>query len=189
VAIATTGFLAAFLVHEACHAAANLALGNAPTLEPVRFLGFVPFFAVSPGVQCNGGTCVKHDGTPFPAGPQGYAFIVTSGIVCQELADELILSGSPRIRQERSPFLKGMLLFNIGASVAYGIANLAGIEPPEGDIRGYESVAPVPHGVFAAVVLATAALDLARYFLPDEAWIPWVSRGSKAVTIGLVVSF
>jgi hypothetical protein len=189
VALTATGFLTAFVVHEACHAAANLAFGNVPTLEPVRFLGFVPFFAVSPGIQCAGGACTKRSGAPFYPGPRGYQVIVGAGIVCQEVTDEIILTARPRIRTERAPFLKGMLLFNTAASVAYGIANLAGIEPPEGDVRGYDSVARVPHGVLAATVLATAALDVARYFLPDEAWLPWVSRGTKVVTIGLLVAF
>jgi hypothetical protein len=47
----------------------------------------------------------------------------------------------------------------------------------------------VPHGVFAALVLGTAALDVARYFLPEVGWLPWVSRGSKVLTVGLVVAF
>ena len=71
VALTATGFLTAFVVHEACHAVANLAFGNVPTLEPVRFLGVVPFFAISPGIQCRGGTCTKRSGAPFYPGPRG----------------------------------------------------------------------------------------------------------------------
>jgi hypothetical protein len=189
VAVTAAGFLSAFLVHEACHGVANLVMGNVPTIEPVRFLGFVPFFAVSPGVTCRNGTCVRRDGAPFLPGPRGYATIVTAGIVCQEVTDEIILSVKPGLRQEKAPFLKGMLLFNTAASVAYGIANLTGIEPPEGDLHGYDSVSRVPHGLFAAVVIGTAALDVARYFLPDSPWLPWVSRGSKVVTVGMIVAF
>jgi hypothetical protein len=189
VLLTTTGFLTAFVVHEACHAVANLSMANVPTLEPVRFLGFFPFFAVSPGIQCTDGNCVKRDGTPFVPGPRGYGFIVSSGILCQEITNEIILTGNPRIRQERKPFLKGMLLFNTAASVAYAIANLTGIEPPEGDLRSFEAYTGAPRGLMAGVVLATAALDVARYFLPDSGWLPWVSRGSKVVTLGLVVAF
>jgi hypothetical protein len=189
VAVTAAGFLTAFVVHEACHGLANLAMGNVPTIEPVRFLGFFPFFAVSPGVICRNGTCVRRDGSPFYPGPRGYAVIVSSGILCQEITDEIILSTRPDLRREKGAFLKGMLLFNTAASVAYGIANLAGIEPPEGDLRALDAVSPVPHGVFAAAVLGAAALDIARYFLPDTQWLPVVSRGTKAVTIGLVVAF
>ena len=189
VALTATGFVTAFVVHEACHAVANLAMGNVPTLEPVRFLGFLPFFAVSPNIQCRDGACVKANGDPFLPGPRGYAVIVTSGLLCQEITDEIILSTRPGIRHETAPFLKGMLLFNTAASVAYGIANLTRIEPPQGDLYGFDQVSRLPHGVFAAVILGTAALDVARYFLPDVAWLPWVSRGSKAVTVGLVLAF
>jgi hypothetical protein len=189
VAVTAAGFLTAFVVHEACHGVANLAMGNVPTLEPVRFLGFVPFFAVSPGISCSHGVCVRRNGAPFWPGPRGYATIVSSGLICQEITDEIILTAQPRLRHEKAPFLKGMLLFNTAASVAYGIANLTGIEPAEGDLRALDGVSRVPHGVFAALVLGTAALDVARYFLPEAQWLPWVSRGTKVVTIGLVVAF
>lgn len=189
VALTSAGFVSAFVVHEACHAVANLSMANVPTLEPVRFAGFLPFFAVSPNIQCQGGTCTRRNGEPFVPGPRGYAFIVTSGILCQEVTNEIILTEHPRIRYESEPFLKGMLLFNVATSVAYGIANLTGIEPPAGDLRGLDGVSGVPNGVFAAVVLGTAALDVARYFLPSVGWLPWVSRGSKVVTVGLVLVF
>ena len=189
VAQTVAGFVTAFVVHEACHGVANLAMANVPTLEPVRFVGFLPFFAVSPNIQCREGTCVRRNGEPFQPGPTGYAFIVSSGILCQEITDEIILTEHPRIRHETEPFLKGMLLFNVATSVAYGIANLARIEPPQGDLHGLDAVRRVPHGVFAALVLGTAALDVARYFLPEARWLPWMSRGSKAVTLGLVVAF
>ena len=189
VALTAAGFVTAFVVHEACHGVANLAMANVPTLEPVRFLGFLPFFAVSPNIQCRDGTCLRRGGEPFQPGPPGYAFIVSSGILCQEITNEIILTEHPRIRYESAPFLKGMLLFNLATSVAYGIANLAGIEPPQGDLHALDTIGGIPHGVFAAVVLGTAALDVARYFLPDVGWLPWVSRGSKVVTVGLVVAF
>ncbi len=189
VALTAAGFVTAFVVHEACHGVANLAMANVPTLEPVLFLGFLPFFAVSPNIQCRDGNCVRRNGEPFQPGPPGYAFIVSSGILCQEITDEIILTERPRIRHETAPFLKGMLLFNVATSVAYGIANLAQVEPPQGDLHGLDAVSGVPHGVFAALVLGTAALDVARYFLPDASWIPWVSRGSKVVTVGVVVAF
>jgi hypothetical protein len=187
--LTTTGFLTAFVVHESCHAVANLSMANVPTLEPVQFMGWLPFFAVSPGIQCTNGNCVQRDGTPFVPGPRGYGYIVSAGILCQEITNEIILTEHPRIRQERQPFLKGMLLFNTATSVAYAIANLTGIEPPEGDLRSFETATGAPRGLMAGVVLATAALDVARYFLPDNAWLPWVSRGSKVVTVGLVVEF
>jgi len=39
-------------------------------------------------------------------------------------------------------------------------------------------------GVF---VLAPAALDVYRYFRPDQKWAAWASRGSKAIFMALVL--
>lgn len=189
VLLTTAGVATAFVVHEACHAVANLSMANVPTLEPVRFVGVVPFFAVSPNIRCAGGECTRRDGQPFVPGPRGYAFIVGSGILCQQVTNEIILTENPRIRAETAPFLKGMLLFNTALSFAYGIANLAGIEPPEGDLHGLDAATGYPRGVMAAAVMAAAGLDVARYFLPDVGWLPWVSRGTKVVTLGLIVAF
>jgi len=73
-----------------------------------------------------GGNCWKRDGSPFAPGPNGYAFIVSSGFLCQEITDELILTGNPRIRYETAPFLK-------------------------------DKLPGMPHGLFAALILGTAA--------------------------------
>jgi len=183
------GALTAFIAHETCHLFANLALDNTPTIQPVRFLGVIPFFAVSPGIQCVGGRCYKANGAPFPSGTQGVYFIVSAGIVCQEVEDELILSNEPRLRDRDLPFLKGMFAFNTLASVGYAIANYFSLEPPEGDLRTMARLVPLPPGVVATLVLATAALDVSRYFFPDVEWIPWVSRGTKGLTIALVFTF
>ncbi len=121
------GAASAFVVHESCHVAAGLAMGNPPTIQPVRFMGVVPFFAISPGVECSGGRCFKASGAPFGPGPRGLYLIVSAGILCQELTDEVILTTRPRLRYEDEPFLVGMLAFNTLASVGYAVANLLGI--------------------------------------------------------------
>ena len=169
-ALTAAGFVTAFVVHEACHGVANLAMANVPTLEPVTFLGFLPFFAVSPNITCRGRDLLEARRVALRSRAERLRLHrLGSGILCQEITDELILTGNPRIRYETAPFLKGMLLFNTATSVAYGIANLVRIEPPEGDLHGLDELSPLPHGVFAALILGTAALDVARYFLPDVA--------------------
>jgi len=176
-------------VHESCHAISGLALGNKPTLEPVRFLGVVPFFAVSPNVSCYDGYCLKASGAPFLPGPRGLYFIVSAGIICQEVTNEVILSVQPRIRYDDAAYLKGMLAFNTLASVAYALANLFALEPPQGDIRTMGSLVPVPHAVLSGLILATAALDISRYYFPDEEWLAWASRITKVATVGIVFAF
>lgn len=188
-ALFVAGGATAFVAHESCHVLAGLALGNTPTLQPVRFLGFVPFFAISPGINCVGGTCTKANGAPFPAGPRGLYVIVSAGIICQEVEDEVILSVEPRLRYEDEAFLKGMVAFNTLASVGYALANFFSLEPPEGDLRAMSRLAPLPPGILSGIVLATAGLDIARYFLPDNVWLPWVSRLTKVATVGVVFTF
>lgn len=189
VALVLAGAGTAFLLHEACHVAANLVMGNVPTIDPVRFMGFLPFFAVSPGIHCVGGSCFTRTGQVFAPGPMGYYLIVSSGFLCQEISDEIILTAMPRIRYEKAPFLKGMLLFNTLTSVGYAVANWTGVEPPAGDLHAVDALGGLPRGFMGAVIFATAALDIARYFAPGVPWIPWVSRGTKVVTVGLVFAF
>jgi len=183
------GALVAFTLHEGCHLATNLALGNRPALRPVHFLGTIPFFAVGPDITCDGGRCTKMDGSRFAPGPRGYGAIVSSGTLCQQLTDEAILTAHPRLKDEEAPFLKGMLLFGTSVAAAYAVANLTGLEPPEGDLHSFEQATRAPRGLVAGAVLATAALEVARYYRPDAAWIPWVSRGAKAATIGITVVY
>src|SRR5260370_38733086 len=71
VALFAGGAATAFLAHEAGHTITNLSLGHGPHLESVRFLGFVPFFAVSPEVSCIKSSCFKSDGSRFEPGQRG----------------------------------------------------------------------------------------------------------------------
>lgn len=188
-AIFAAGVVTAFAVHETCHVAANYLYGNQPRLEPVKFLGFIPFFAITPGIGCGPSGCYKRDGSVFKGGVPGYYTIVSAGILAQQATDEAILIAEPRLRYADAPFLKGMLAFNTLTSIAYAIANWTSIEPPEGDLRTMTQLAPYPRGVLALLVFLAAGLDIARYFLPDVPVLPWVSRAAKLATTGLVFAF
>ncbi len=185
VALFAGGAASAFLVHEGCHAAANFAFGNTPTIERVDFLGVIPFFAVSPNISCSGGTCTKADGTRFGAGRPGLYTIIMGGIQCQHVEDEIILSTEPALRDRDAPFRKGMLAFNTLTSIAYVAANWAGAEPPAGDLRGTYRDTGAPRHLTNALVLGAAALDIARYLFPENAWLPWASRVVKVGVTGI----
>jgi len=187
-ALFAAGAATGFAAHESCHVATNLLLGGAPHLERVTFLGFIPFFAISPGLYCANGKCTRF-GQPFPAGPRGVYAIVSAGFQCQHLEDEVILSLAPRLREEDAPFRKGMLAFNTLTSVGYVIANWLSVEPPQGDIATITRLTPAPRGVMTGLLLATASLDIARYFKPEEPWIVWASRATKVALGGLVLTF
>ena len=179
------GAATAFLLHESCHAAANFAFGNTPHIESVRFLGIVPFFAVSPDISCPGGRCVDRDGKPFGAGQRGLFTILTAGIQCQHVEDEIILTGEPSLRAADAPFRKGMLAFNTLSSIAYVVANWASLEPSAGDLRGLYRDTSTPRTAMNVLVLGVAALDLSRYFFPDVPALAWASRIAKVAVTGL----
>ncbi len=185
VALFTGGVASAFVLHEGCHAVANYALGNTPSIENVDFLGVVPFFAVSPEIACGPGGCTKRDGTSFGAGKPGLFTIVTAGIQCQHLEDEILLTTAPDLRRQDAAFRKGMLAFNTLTSIAYVAANWMGAEPPAGDLRGAYRDTGAPQHLTNVLVLGAAALDIARYVWPENEWLPWVSRAVKLGVTGI----
>src|ERR1700674_638126 len=97
VALFAGGAATAFLAHESGHAVANLAQGNVPHLESVRFLDFVPFFAVSPEINCYNSGCFKSDGSRFGPGKRGLLLILMAGFDVQHITDEVLLSGDPAL--------------------------------------------------------------------------------------------
>lgn len=185
VALFAGGAASGFLAHESCHAAANFAFGNTPTIESVSFAGFLPFFAVSPGIQCSGATCRERDGTEFGAGRRGLYTIVMAGLQCQHLWDEIILTHDPALRHHDAPFRKGMLAFGTLTSIAYVMSNWAGLEPSAGDLRGTYRDTGAPRNVVNVLVLSAAVLDLSRYFFPEVPWLPWLSRAAKIGVTGI----
>ena len=188
VALFAAGAATGFAAHESCHLLTNLLLGGTPRLERVTFLGFIPFFAISPGLSCSSGRCTRF-GEPFGAGTRGVYAIVSAGFQCQHIEDEVILTDAPKLREQEAPFRKGMLAFNTLTSVGYVLANWLALEPPQGDIATVTRLTPAPRGVVTGLLLATASLDLARYFAPDEKWLAWVSRVTKVAMGGLVLTF
>lgn len=179
------GAATAFAAHESCHLFANLAFGNTPHLESVSFLGFVPFFSIASGVSCVGGRCTNRDGQPFGAGPRGLFTILSAGLQCQHLEDEVILTHEPSLRFVEAPFRKGMLAFNTLTSMGYVLANWLSVEPPAGDLSSIYRNTAAPRTFMNVMLLGVVALDLARYFYPDVAWLPWASRISKLAVTGV----
>ncbi len=187
-ALFLAGAATAFVGHESCHVIANLVQGNTPRIESVRFLGFVPFFTISPGIDCNRGRCTRRNGTPFGPGPRGLYLIVSAGFECQHVSDEVILTLEPKLRQREAPFRKGVVAFNTLTSIGYAVANWLSLEASAGDLHGMDEVSQVPRGVAALMIFTPAILDLGRYFFPDWRFLPWVSRASKTAIIGVTIA-
>jgi hypothetical protein len=156
--------------HEAGHLIVDGAFGAAPGLRKVSF-GPIPFFAIT------------HD----PVSPVREFAISSAGFWMQHAASELLLSRHPQLRQQHAPLLKGVLAFNVLASVAYAGAAFAEIGPDERDTRGMALSTRVREPWIGAMILGPAVFDAARYYKPDVVWLRWASRAAKVGGVLLIV--
>ena len=167
------GGLSGLAVHESGHVATGAIFGAHPGTEPIHYAG-IPFFAV----------------THQPVSRKKEFVISSAGMWMQHAGSEWILTKRPDIRHEKAPFLKGMLVFNTATSAVYATAAFGKLGPPQRDTLGMATSLgqrgwrEPSIGVFIA---APAALDVYRYFRPDDRWAVWASRGSKAVFMALVL--
>jgi hypothetical protein len=190
IGMGTLGFVTGFLAHESGHLAVNLMLGNVPAFEGLLVFGFIPFFAITPRIDCQGEVCTKNDGEIFAAGPRGKYAIVSAGFNVQHLTDEVLLSRRPNLRYEDAPYQKGVLLFNVFLSCMYAAGSLTGLQDPHGDMAGMARLTNVHYVPLSFALLAPAAFDTIRYFLPKTSrWSAWVSRGTKLMFVGLTFTF
>ena len=156
------GGAAGLALHESGHVALDLAFGAPPGLKKVSF-GPFPFFAIT------------HD----PVTPVKEFAISSAGFWVQEGVDEVLLRPSSRVRDRNAPFEKGMLAFNVLASVVYASAAFAETGPLERDTRGMAVSAGISERAIGGAILAPAVLDAVRYYRPDAAWAKWASRAAK----------
>jgi hypothetical protein len=179
------GGAAGFVLHESAHALVAEAYGFSPRLEsrskPIPFL--IVRYDLT-GVRQSSGELayIDRDGNPIPNGAQKHFVIASAGIDMQNIASEWILTTHPHIREERRPFLKGMLTFNILTSIGYA---LVGRKDRDGDVRGMSEALGVRDEVIGVMLFVPAALDLYRYYYPGSVWAPWAARGAKGYFLGL----
>jgi len=171
----TVEFLAggavAFGLHEGAHLVFDAAFDAHPEIKAVHF-GPVQFFAIT------------HNSAV--SARQEFA-ISSAGFWMQEATNEWLLTTRPNLRQEHAPFAKGMLAFNVLASIGYSIVGFARAGPPERDTRGMAVSIGMDERAIAFFVLTPAVLDAYRYFRPDSAWAKWASRVSKVGGVVLIL--
>jgi hypothetical protein len=165
------GAVAGLAAHEGGHLLFDAAFDAHPGVDRVSFWG-IPFFAI----------------THAPVSPRQEYAIAAAGFWVQNATSEWLLVRRPNLRRERAPFAKGLLAWNVLASVAYGGAAFARAGPPERDTRGMAQALGVAEPWVGALVLAPALLDTVRYMRPDSRWARWTSRGSKLVLVVLVAA-
>jgi len=96
-----------------------------------------------------------------------------------------VLTAHPNLREQRRPYLKGLLAWQLLSSAVYTVAALGKVGPPERDTRGMAASLGVSERWIGALLVVPAACDAWRYFDPDARWPRWLSR---AVKVGLVLA-
>jgi hypothetical protein len=158
-------------LHEGGHVLFDGLFGVRPTVKKVNF-GGLPFFAI----------------THRSGLPRREEFTISSaGFWMQHVSSEIILTRHPHLQDERAPVRKGLLAFNVLASVAYAGAAFAKAGPAERDTRAMAGALGVNESWVGALALAPAALDAWRYFHPEARWARWLSRGVKVGAVLLVI--
>ncbi len=149
-------------LHEGGHLLMASALGADPGLKGVSF-GPLLFFAIS-----------HADVTP----PREYT-ISAAGFWVQHASREWLLTRRPGLRHQRAPLAKGLLAFNVLASVAYATAAFGTFGPSERDTRAMADALAIREPWVGVMILAPAVLNTWRYVKPESRWAAWTSRALK----------
>jgi hypothetical protein len=165
------GAVAGLAAHEGGHLVFDAAFDAHVGVDRVSF-GRIPFFAI----------------THSPVSPRQEYAIAAAGFWVQNATSEWLLTRRPDLRRERAPFAKGLLAWNVLASVAYGGAAFAHVGPLERDTRGMAQALGVAEPWVGALVLTPALLDAVRYVYPEWRWARWTSRGAKVALVVLVAA-
>ncbi len=166
-----TGALAGLAAHEAGHLFMNVVFDADPGLDRVEFHG-IPFFAITHRTDLS---------------PRREFMVSSAGFWVQHATNEWLLTGDPQLRRKHAPFRKGVLAFNVLASVAYSGAAFARTGPDQRDTRGMSVSGGIDERWIGALILAPAALDIWRYYDADAQWAVWLSRVMKAGLVLLVL--
>jgi len=165
------GGAAGLLLHESGHLVADWAFEEKVVVRKVDYKG-IPFFALSHANNLS---------------PRRELVVSSAGFWSQYLYSEQILTHHPALRQERSPFRKGMLTFHVATSLMYSGAAFGKTGPVERDTRGIAESLKINERWLGALILAPALLDTYRYFHPGARWAAWTSRGVKMGSVALIL--
>jgi hypothetical protein len=162
---------AGLVLHETGHLIADWAFEEKVVVKKVDYKG-IPFFALSHA----------HD-----LSPRREYVVSSAGFWSQYLYSEQILTHHPNLKNEQSPFRKGVLTFHVVTSLMYSGAAFGKTGPVERDTRGMADSIKINERWLGVLILAPALLDTYRYFHPDARWAAWTSRGVKMGSVALVL--
>ena len=164
------GGAAGLAIHESGHLVANWAFDEKIVIRKVDYKG-IPFFALSHAPDLS---------------PRREYVVSSAGFWAQYLYSEQILTHHPNLKDEQSPFRKGLLTFHVVTSLVYAGAAFGKTGPIERDTRGMAFSRRISERWIGVMVLAPAILDAYRYFNPDARWATWASRGTKMGSVALI---
>jgi hypothetical protein len=159
------------LIHESGHVVWDEIFDAHPRVEAVHF-GRIPFFAITP---------------TRPLSPRELFTVASAGFWTQELSSELLQSRHRDLRHEHAPLAKGMLAFDVLASIGYGVVAFAEAGPAQRDTRGMAAGLGAPEPVIGALIMAPAILNIYRYYQPDSRWAKWATRALAAGSVIILV--
>jgi hypothetical protein len=162
---------AGLVLHETGHLIADWAFEEKVVVKKVDYKG-IPFFALSHA----------HD-----LSPRREYVVSSAGFWSQYLYSEQILTHHPNLKNEQSPFRKGVLTFHVVTSLMYSGAAFGKTGPVERDTRGMADSIKINERWLGVLILTPALLDTYRYFHPDARWAAWTSRGVKMGSVALVL--
>jgi hypothetical protein len=162
---------AGLVLHETGHLIADWSFEERVVVKKVDYKG-IPFFALSHA----------HD-----LSPRREYVVSSAGFWSQYLYSEQILTHHPNLKNEQSPFRKGMLTFHVVTSLMYAGAAFGKTGPVERDTRGMAESIKINERWLGVLILAPALLDTYRYFHPEARWAAWTSRGVKMGSVALVL--
>lgn len=165
------GGAAGLAIHESGHLVADWAFDEKVVIKKVDWKG-IPFFALSHAPDLS---------------PRREYVVSSAGFWAQHLYSEQILTHHPNLKDEQSPFRKGMLTFHVVTSLVYAGAAFGKTGPTERDTRGMATSRRISERWIGLMVLVPAVLDTYRYFNPDARWASWTSRGAKLGGVVLVL--
>ena len=165
------GGAAGLAIHESGHLVADWAFNEKVVIKKVDWKG-IPFFALSHAPDLS---------------PRREYVVSSAGFWAQYLYSEQILTHHPNLKDDQSPFRKGMLTFHVVTSFVYAGAALGKTGPTERDTRGMATSRRISERWIGWMVLAPAVLDTYRYFNPDARWASWTSRGVKLGSVAFVL--
>src|SRR5262245_26505702 len=166
-----SGAAAGLVIHESGHVMFGAAFGANPRVRSLEG-SIIPFFKI------------QHDSVS-----RRKEYVISSaGMWMQYANSEWILTARPRLRDERAPFLKGILACDLATATVDSAAAFARKGPIERDTRGMaDSLGSdgVGEPVVGVLLLTPAVLDGYRYLRPESKWAAWASRTAKIASVAL----